>query len=80
MESRRLPKDLDYEKVHGLRIEAQQKLQKIRPDNFGQASRISGVSPADVAALMVFVESRREREKSRLETENLCGETQNSDT
>ena len=80
MESRRLPKDLDYEKVHGLRIEAQQKLQKIRPDHFGQASRISGVSPADVAALMVFVESRREREKSRLETENLCGETQNSDT
>lgn len=80
MESRRLPKDLDYEKVHGLRIEAQQKLQKIRPDNFGQASRISGVSPADVAALMVFVESRREREKSGSETENLCGETQNSDT
>ena len=60
MENRKLPKDIDYEAVIGLRIEARQKLSKIRPENFGQASRISGVSPADVAALMVFVESRRE--------------------
>lgn len=60
MENRKLPKDIDYGAVIGLRIEARQKLSKIRPENFGQASRISGVSPADVAALMVFVESRRE--------------------
>ena len=60
MENRRLPQNLDYDKVAGLRIEARQKLQKIRPENFGQASRISGVSPADVAALMVFVESRKQ--------------------
>ena len=60
MENRRLPEDLDYATVTGLRIEARQKLQKIRPENFGQASRISGVSPADVAALMVFIESRRD--------------------
>ena len=56
MESRKLPRDLDYETVTGLRIEARQKLNQIRPDNFGQASRISGVSPADIAALMVWLE------------------------
>lgn len=60
MENRKLPKDIDYVAVQGLRIEARQKLSKIRPENFGQASRISGVSPADVAALMVFVDSRRD--------------------
>ncbi|MDR0951997.1 MAG: tRNA uridine-5-carboxymethylaminomethyl(34) synthesis enzyme MnmG [Oscillospiraceae bacterium] len=58
LESRRLPENIDYEKINGLRLEARAKLQKIRPENFGQASRISGVSPADVAALMVYVESR----------------------
>ena len=56
MEARKLPRDLDYETVAGLRIEARQKLNQIRPDNFGQASRISGVSPADIAALMVWLE------------------------
>ncbi len=59
MESRTLPPDIDYSAVTGLRIEARQKLAQIRPENFGQASRISGVSPADVAALMVYVEGRR---------------------
>ena len=51
--------DLDYETVTGLRLESRQKLNRIRPDNFGQASRISGVSPADIAALMVFLENRK---------------------
>ena len=64
MENRKLPTDIDYSAVLGLRIEARQKLTKIRPENFGQASRISGVSPADVAALMVFLESRRDGKKS----------------
>ena len=59
LEGRKLPADLDYETVTGLRLESRQKLNRIRPDNFGQASRISGVSPADIAALMVFLENRR---------------------
>ncbi|NCC69329.1 MAG: tRNA uridine-5-carboxymethylaminomethyl(34) synthesis enzyme MnmG, partial [Clostridia bacterium] len=63
MENRKLPKDIDYSNVTGLRIEARQKLQKIRPENFGQASRISGVSPADITAMMVFVESQKGHRK-----------------
>ena len=57
LEAHKLPADLDYETVLGLRLEARQKLNRIRPENFGQASRISGVSPADIAALMVYIES-----------------------
>lgn len=58
MESRRIPADIDYEVVQGLRTEARQKLGRIRPENFGQAGRISGVSPADVTALMIWVEKK----------------------
>ena len=58
MEDRPLPADLDYDAVPGLRTEARQKLSAIRPISFGQASRISGVSPADLTALMVWVEKR----------------------
>ena len=50
-----LPADLDYMGIHGLRMEARQKLQEIRPASLGQASRVSGVSPADVAVLMVYL-------------------------
>jgi tRNA uridine 5-carboxymethylaminomethyl modification enzyme len=59
MEDRLLPPDMDYSDIPGVRLEARQKLAKIRPASFGQASRISGVSPADVAALMVWVENGR---------------------
>mgnify|MGYP000857556669 FL=1 len=59
MESRLLPADIDYMSLSGLRIEARQKLTKIRPLNLGQASRISGVSPADIAALMIYLERRK---------------------
>lgn len=57
-ESRLLPPDIDYEAITGLRLEARQKLSAIRPLNLGQASRVSGVSPADMAVLMVYLELR----------------------
>lgn len=55
LENRKLPDDIDYEKIDGLRLEARQKLNKIRPENLGQAGRISGVNPADIAVLMVYL-------------------------
>lgn len=55
LEERKLPDDIDYEKLDGLRLEAREKLQKIRPLNLGQAARISGVNPADIAVLMVYL-------------------------
>ncbi len=56
MEEKRIPMNIDYGAVQGLRTEARQKLDAIRPVSFGQASRISGVSPADLTALMIWVE------------------------
>jgi len=56
LESKKIPRDIDYDDIKGLRIEARQKLGKIRPDSLGQASRISGVSPADVSVLLVYLE------------------------
>ena len=58
MDERALPADIDYDDIPGLRIEAREKLKKIRPASFGQAGRISGVSPADVSVLMIYTEAR----------------------
>ncbi|MBR5490274.1 MAG: tRNA uridine-5-carboxymethylaminomethyl(34) synthesis enzyme MnmG [Oscillospiraceae bacterium] len=59
LEKRLLPENMDYSGVIGLRLEAREKLGQIRPRSFGQASRISGVSPADIAALMVYLENNK---------------------
>ena len=57
LEEKLLPESIDYLKMEGLRLEARQKLDKIRPKNLGQAGRISGVSPADIAVLMVYLKN-----------------------
>ena len=57
IECKKIPKDIDYSSLKGLRLEAVEKLSKIRPENLGQAGRISGVNPADVAALNIILES-----------------------
>ena len=60
LEERALPADLDYLSLHGIRLEARQKLDEIQPRNLGQASRVSGVSPADIAVLMVYLKQQEQ--------------------
>ena len=64
MEGLRIPPDIDYNNVTGLKLESRQKLERLRPENLGQASRISGVSPADISVLMVYLEKRRREKKN----------------
>ena len=59
LEAKKLPKDIDYTSVKGIRLEAQQKLNQIRPDSIGQASRISGISPADISVLLIYLGGTR---------------------
>ncbi|HAN44576.1 MAG TPA: tRNA uridine-5-carboxymethylaminomethyl(34) synthesis enzyme MnmG, partial [Ruminococcaceae bacterium] len=63
LENMRLPEDIDYKAITGLRLEARDKLNKIRPVNVGQASRISGVSPADISVLLIYLEQRKGENK-----------------
>lgn len=64
LETKLLPEDIDYMQIQGLALEARQKLTKIKPRSIGQAGRISGVSPADVSILMIFLEQHRRKENS----------------
>ena len=63
LENRRLPKDVDYTEVDGLRLEAREKLNRVKPENIGQASRISGVSPSDISVLCIWAQKRRMENK-----------------
>ncbi len=59
MEEKRLPETIDYEKIEGLRLEAREKLNKVRPLNLGQAERVPGVTPADIAVLMIYLSLKK---------------------
>ena len=59
LENRKLSEDIDYEKINGLCLEARQKLNKVKPHSVGQASRISGVSPADISVLLMYLSQNR---------------------
>lgn len=61
LENRKLSKDIDYSSIQGLRIEARQKLNLIKPESLGQASRITGVSPADISVLLIYLEQMKRR-------------------
>lgn len=61
LESKNLPKNTDYAEISGLRLEAQEKLNKVKPGNIGQASRISGVSPADISVLVIWLSQQRDK-------------------
>ena len=63
LENKLIPEDINYDDVYGLRIEAKQKLQKMKPRSIGQASRISGVSPADISVLLVALEGRDKKDE-----------------
>ena len=68
LEQKILPRDIDYSKIDGLRLEAREKLNKVRPDNIGQASRISGVSPADISVLVIYLASLKNKEIKNADT------------
>lgn len=61
LENKKLSKDIDYKNIEGLRIEAREKLSDIRPESIGQASRITGVSPADINVLLIYLEQKRRK-------------------
>lgn len=63
LEKRVLPRDMDYDNMRGLSLEAKEKLSKIQPNNIGQATRISGVSPADISVLVIFLQQRKKGEE-----------------
>lgn len=63
LERKRLPQNVDYSQIQGLRLEAGEKLSKVRPENIGQAGRISGVSPADISVLLIWLAARERRER-----------------
>ena len=70
LEAKKLSSDINYSNIKGLRLEARQKLDKVKPVSIGQASRISGVSPADVSVLLIYLEQKNRREGEKMYNEN----------
>lgn len=64
LENKKLREDMNYDEIEGLRLEARQKLNDIKPSSIGQASRISGVSPADISVLLIYLEQKRRANRS----------------
>ena len=62
LENKKIPDDIDYDKIHNLASEAKQKLKEIRPTSIGQAIRISGVNPADISIIMVYLKKEYNHE------------------
>ena len=60
-----MPEKIDYEKINGISLEGRQKLNKLKPHSIGQASRISGVSPADISVLLVYLQQFNKQEKEK---------------
>lgn len=79
MENKRLPEDMDYNAISGLRLEARQKLQKFRPLSIGQASRISGVNPADISVLMVYLMQHNAKKTKETNTSGDLSGRENQD-
>jgi len=71
LENKKIPEDIDYNDIKNLGTEARQKLSKIRPSSIGQASRISGVSPADISVLIMYIEQKKRTEKEKADKEEL---------
>ena len=63
LENKLIPEDINYELIGGIRLEARQKLSKLRPRSVGQASRISGVSPADISVILIYLEQLKRNNK-----------------
>lgn len=70
LEKRLLPRGIDYDSIAGLRLEAREKLSRVRPENIGQAGRISGVSPADISVLLIWLSAGNEAQQRRTELES----------
>ena len=66
LETKLLPEEIDYETVQGISLEARQKLNKFKPRSIGQASRISGISPADVSVLLIYLQTIKKQTKESL--------------
>lgn len=67
LERKILPENIDYEKINGISLEGRQKLNKLKPHSIGQASRISGVSPADISVLLVYLQMYKNNKETNYE-------------